>query len=189
MPPGQVQAAGLEMHGIRTSERQEKANTREANCLPFLSMTDWSKAEWPWNPWWLSWWRNSLQCRRPQFYPWAGKTPSRRDRLPTLVFWPGEFHGLYSPWGHKVSDTTEWLTFRVVVKYPCPAAPPRTEWPLLLCAEAVVTQWHTPLYRFPTFPAWFISPTHSCCPEIAWSTSPHAQQSVSTSVTDSCSAS
>ena len=23
------------------------------------------------------------------------------------VFWPGEFHGLYSPWGHKESDTTE----------------------------------------------------------------------------------
>ena len=24
-------------------------------------------------------------------------------RLPTPVFWPGEFHGLYSPWGHKES--------------------------------------------------------------------------------------
>ena len=23
------------------------------------------------------------------------------------VFWPGEFHGLYSPWVHKESDTTE----------------------------------------------------------------------------------
>ena len=22
-------------------------------------------------------------------------------KLPTPVFWPGEFHGLYSPWGHK----------------------------------------------------------------------------------------
>ena len=22
------------------------------------------------------------------------------------VFWPGEFHGLYSPWGHKESDVT-----------------------------------------------------------------------------------
>ena len=22
----------------------------------------------------------------------------------TPVFWPGEFHGLYSPWGHKESD-------------------------------------------------------------------------------------
>ena len=31
-------------------------------------------------------------------------------RLPTPVFWPGEFHGLYSPWGGKESDTTEWLS-------------------------------------------------------------------------------
>ena len=30
----------------------------------------------------------------------------RRERLPTPVFWPGEFHGLYSPCGHKESDTT-----------------------------------------------------------------------------------
>ena len=31
----------------------------------------------------------------------------RRERLPTPVFWPGEFHELYSPWGHKESDMTE----------------------------------------------------------------------------------
>ena len=30
-----------------------------------------------------------------------------RERLPTPVFWPGEFHGLYSPWACKESDTTE----------------------------------------------------------------------------------
>ena len=28
---------------------------------------------------------------------------------PTPVFQPGEFHGLYSPWGRKESDTTERL--------------------------------------------------------------------------------
>ena len=33
--------------------------------------------------------------------------PWRRERLPTPVFWPGEFHCLYSSWGHKGSDTTE----------------------------------------------------------------------------------
>ena len=26
------------------------------------------------------------------------------------MFWPGEFHGLHSPWGHKESDTTERLS-------------------------------------------------------------------------------
>ena len=29
--------------------------------------------------------------------------PQRRERLPTPVFWPGEFHGL-SPWGRKEWD-------------------------------------------------------------------------------------
>ena len=42
------------------------------------------------------------------FDPWVEKISWRRERLPTPVFWPGEFHGLYNPWGHKESDTTEW---------------------------------------------------------------------------------
>ena len=29
-----------------------------------------------------------------QFDPWVGKIPWRRERPPTLAFWPGEFHGL-----------------------------------------------------------------------------------------------
>ena len=41
---------------------------------------------------------------------WIGKIPWRRERLPTPVFWPGEFHGLYSPWGHKELDMTEQLS-------------------------------------------------------------------------------
>ena len=36
--------------------------------------------------------------------------PWRREQLPTPVFWPREFHRLYSPWGHKGSDTTERLS-------------------------------------------------------------------------------
>ena len=37
--------------------------------------------------------------------------PLGRERLPTPVSWPGEFHGLYSPCGHKKSDTTEQLNY------------------------------------------------------------------------------
>ena len=48
-----------------------------------------------------------LQCRRPWFDSWVGKIPQRKERLPTPVFWLGEFHGLYKPWGCKESDTTE----------------------------------------------------------------------------------
>ena len=27
-----------------------------------------------------------------------GRSPGVRKRLPTPIFWPREFHGLYSPW-------------------------------------------------------------------------------------------
>ena len=45
---------------------------------------------------------------------WVGKMRWRRERLPTPVFWPGEFHGLYSPWGCKELDTTEQLSLSLL---------------------------------------------------------------------------
>ena len=39
--------------------------------------------------------------------PLMGKIPWSRAWQPTLVFWPGEFHGLYRPGGRKEPDTTE----------------------------------------------------------------------------------
>ena len=44
------------------------------------------------------------------FDPWVGKMPWRRERLPTPIFWSGEFHGLYSPWGGRELDTTDQLS-------------------------------------------------------------------------------
>ena len=40
--------------------------------------------------------------------------PRRKEQQPTPVFLPGESHGqrnlvVYSPWGYKESDMTEWL--------------------------------------------------------------------------------
>ena len=61
-------------------------------------------------PRWLSWQTTCLQHGRPGFDPWVGKILWRREGLPTLVFWPGEFHGLYSLWFHKESGRTEWLS-------------------------------------------------------------------------------
>ena len=46
----------------------------------------------------------------PAWKTWVGKIPWRREWLPTAVFWPGQFHGLYSPWSYKESDTTEQLS-------------------------------------------------------------------------------
>ena len=54
--------------------------------------------------------KNPPAIGRPGFDPWVGKIPCRREWLPTPVFWPGEFHGLYSLWGHKELDMTERLS-------------------------------------------------------------------------------
>ena len=48
---------------------------------------------------------------RTEYHPQVGKILWRRDRLPTPVFWPGEFHGLYSSRCRKESDTVERLPF------------------------------------------------------------------------------
>ena len=52
---------------------------------------------------------NPLARWETWFNPWVGKIPWKRERLLTPVFWPREFHGLYSPWGRKESDMTERL--------------------------------------------------------------------------------
>ena len=65
-------------------------------------------------PVWYSWAslvvqlvKNLPASGRPGFNPRVGKIPWRREQVPTPVFWPGEFHGLYSPWGLKELDMTE----------------------------------------------------------------------------------
>ena len=45
--------------------------------------------------------------------PWVRMISWRREQLPTPVFWPGIFHGLYSPWDGKESDTSEQLSLSV----------------------------------------------------------------------------
>ena len=46
----------------------------------------------------------------PVFSSWVGKIPWRREVLPTPVYWPGEFYGLYSPSDSKELDMTEGLS-------------------------------------------------------------------------------
>ena len=55
----------------------------------------------------------SRRHKRHRCNPWVGKIPWRRKCQPTPVFLPGKSQGQrslagYSPWGHKVSDTTEY---------------------------------------------------------------------------------
>jgi len=45
---------------------------------------------------------------------WVGsldwEDPLEKGKATTPVFWPGEFHRLYSPWGHKEPHMTEQLS-------------------------------------------------------------------------------
>ena len=45
---------------------------------------------------------------------WVGKIPWRTGRLPSPVFWPGEFHGLYSPMGLQRDRTESSFFFQPV---------------------------------------------------------------------------
>ena len=90
------------------------AATREGEglvCVQAWAGVDSNKGGHSWSSTQVAQWqRIHLQCRRPGFDPWVQKIPWRRERLPTPVFWPREFHRLYSPWGRKESDRTERLS-------------------------------------------------------------------------------
>ena len=65
--------------------------------------------------WWLRQWKSAHNSGDLGLDPWVRKIPWRRERLPTPVFLPGEFHGQRglvgnSPGGWKESDTTKQLT-------------------------------------------------------------------------------
>ena len=44
------------------------------------------------------------------FIPGLGRSPGEGKGYALQYSGPGEFHGLYCPWGCKESDTTEWLS-------------------------------------------------------------------------------
>ena len=54
--------------------------------------------------------KNPPEIRETWVQSLSWEDPLQKGRLPIPVFWPGEFHGLYSPWGHKESDMTERLS-------------------------------------------------------------------------------
>ena len=42
--------------------------------------------------------------------PGLGRSPGEGNGYPLQYYWPGEFHVVYSPWGRKELDRTEWLS-------------------------------------------------------------------------------
>ena len=54
--------------------------------------------------------KNPLAMRETWVWSLGWEDPLEKGQVPTPVFWPGEFHGLYSPWDHKELDMTEQLS-------------------------------------------------------------------------------
>ena len=107
--PGMGEPGGLSSMGSQRVRHDWSDLAAAAHAKPTSLMDTWSF------PWWLRRWSICLQCRKPRFSPWVGKIPWTRKWQPTPVFMPGEAHGQRSlvgcsPWGHKESDMTEWLT-------------------------------------------------------------------------------
>ena len=53
--------------------------------------------------------KNPPAMRETRVRSLGWEDPLEKGKAPSEVFWPREFHGLYSPWGCKESDTTERL--------------------------------------------------------------------------------
>ena len=106
----------LQIHGVfpgSSAGTESACNAGDPSSTPGSGKSTAEGVGYPFSilglPWWLSWKRIHLQCRRPGFDPWVGKIPRRRKWLPTPVCWSGEFHGL-ATWGCKELDTTERLS-------------------------------------------------------------------------------
>ena len=75
--------------------------------LFFLSCAIFCSAYFIWLPWWLRRLSICLQCGRPGFDPWVGKTPWRRKWQSAPVSLPGKSHGQKSLVGCTVHGVTK----------------------------------------------------------------------------------
>ena len=112
----QLTFSGMNSEGFSHSSagKEPSCNSGDPNSIPGLGS---SPGEWIGYPLQYSWAslvaqlvKNQSAMRETWVDLWIEQIPWRRERLPIPVFWPGEFRGLYNPWGHKQSDITQRLS-------------------------------------------------------------------------------
>ena len=98
--------------------KESACNAGDPSSIPGLGRSAGEEIDYPLQYSWASLVAQLVKNLLAMWETWVcslvGKIPWRRESLPTLVFWPGEFHGLYSPWGCKESDMTEQLSLHCV---------------------------------------------------------------------------
>ena len=109
-----LQYSCLENHGWRRLVGYSPWGGKELDTTEWfhfhflwLSLTFFSKHTVVWTSLVAQQGKNHRQCRRPGFNPWVGKISWRRERLPSPVFWPGEFHDYIV---HGVAKSWTWLS-------------------------------------------------------------------------------
>ena len=93
-----------------SSGKESACNAGDPGSIPGLGTSPGEEIGYPLQYPWASVVAQLVKNLPAMWETWVGKIPWRREQLSTPVFWPGEFLGLYSPWGHKESDMTEQLS-------------------------------------------------------------------------------
>ena len=90
--------------------KESTCNAGELGSIPGLGRSAEERIGYPLQYSWASLVAHLVKNSPAMRETWVQPLGWRRERLPTPVFWPGEFRGPYSPWGRKESDTTERLS-------------------------------------------------------------------------------
>ena len=90
--------------------KESTCNVGDPNLIPGLGRSTGEGIGYPFQYSWASLVaqlvKNPPAMRETWVQSLVWEDPRRKERLPTSVFWPGEFYGLYSLWSHKNSDMT-----------------------------------------------------------------------------------
>ena len=93
-----------------SADKESICNTGEPSSIPESGSSTGEGIGYPHQYSWASLVAQLVKNLPEMWETWVGKILWRWERLPTPIFWPGELHGLYSPWGLKELDTTERLS-------------------------------------------------------------------------------
>ena len=100
--------------------KESACNARDPSSIPGLGRSAGEGKGYPLQYSWVSLVAQRV-CNLPAMWEtWVWSLGSedswRKERLPIPVFWPGEFHGLYSPWGLKETGY-DWATLTFHFQY------------------------------------------------------------------------
>ena len=92
-------------------DKESVCNARDLGSIPELGRSAGEGIGYPLQYTWASRVTQRVKNLLAMQETWVGKISWRREKLPTPVFWPGEFHGLYiqSLGSQRVGH--DWATF------------------------------------------------------------------------------